>query len=346
MIIEATGNLIEQEVDALVNTVNTVGVMGKGVALQFKRAFPDNFKHYKQACNKGDVALGTMFVTYTGKFAPRIIINFPTKQHWKSHANLDEIRIGLTDLRKVILNEKITSIALPPLGCGNGGLNWNDVKPLIYSTLADIPDLEVRLYSPWSGTPSTTPIVVGTKPQLTDWRASLIALLYQYSVLAYDATHLEAQKLLYFLKEVGDPIQAKFVKGNYGPYDEGMKHGLQALEGHYLTGFGEGRVMDSMQLVPGAYEEASVYLANHADRIERIKKVGDLIEGFESPYGLELLATVHWIATRDDKDAKNDSNLAIKLAHDWSERKRKTLRDNHIQIAWQRLNEFHWLTAE
>lgn len=124
MIQEAHGNLLDAEADALVNTVNTVGVMGKGIALQFKRAFPENYKAYKRACDQGAVELGQMFIWDAGALAgdgPRYVINFPTKKHWRSKSKLSDIRAGLDDLVRQLKDLSINSVAVPPLGCGHGG---------------------------------------------------------------------------------------------------------------------------------------------------------------------------------------------------------------------------------
>src|SRR5579884_1817745 len=126
------GDLLSQNVDAVVNTVNTVGVMGKGVALQFKRRWPENFRAYERASKQGDVQIGKMFIYDAGRLlTPRYIINFPTKVHWRSPSKLEYIREGLEDLVSQIRRLNIESIAMPPLGCGNGGLDWEDVRPLI-----------------------------------------------------------------------------------------------------------------------------------------------------------------------------------------------------------------------
>lgn len=132
MITEAHGNLLEADVDALVNTVNTVGIMGKGIALQFRQAYPEMFKDYSRAAKRREVALGTMHVWPTGLMTgPRFIINFPTKGHWRSSSKFGDIDRGLDDLVRVVQEHGIRSIAIPPLGCGNGGLAWSDVEPLI-----------------------------------------------------------------------------------------------------------------------------------------------------------------------------------------------------------------------
>jgi O-acetyl-ADP-ribose deacetylase (regulator of RNase III) len=157
------GNLLKADTEALVNTVNTEGVMGKGIALQFKRAFPENYKLYRKACQDGNVQLGRMFVTQRATLdGPRSIINFPTKGHWKSRSRLTDIEVGLQDLRKLLLGGSIKSIAVPPLGCGLGGLNWSDVKPRIEAALGDIP-VKVQVFEP-SGAPSATEMVERRTP--------------------------------------------------------------------------------------------------------------------------------------------------------------------------------------
>ena len=149
----ASGDLLEQRVDAIVNTVNTIGVMGKGIALQFKRRWPANAKAYETACKRGDVVPGKMFLFDNGGLVdPKFIINFPTKRHWRQPSRIKDIETGLVDLLAVVKRHSIRSIAIPPLGCGNGGLNWEDVRPRIEAAFAGLPELDVRLFSP---SPST-----------------------------------------------------------------------------------------------------------------------------------------------------------------------------------------------
>jgi len=163
MISEETGSLLEASADALVNTVNTVGVMGKGLALQFRQAYPANFRAYQAACRHGEVRLGRMFVYKPGvPGQPRYLVNFPTKGQWSDRSSLDGIRDGLADLRRVILDRGITSIAVPPLGCGNGGLDWRDVRPLIEGALGGLPGVSVLLYPP-QDTPSPAAMPVRTQ---------------------------------------------------------------------------------------------------------------------------------------------------------------------------------------
>ncbi|MFY0664302.1 MAG: macro domain-containing protein [Natronospirillum sp.] len=143
------GDLLEADVEALVNTVNTVGVMGKGIALMFKKRFPVNMNAYSQACKQGQVHIGQMFVTETGELmGPRWIVNFPTKQHWRDSSQMEWIETGLQDLRRFIVQEQVNSIAIPALGAGNGGLNWDDVKHRIEDVLGNLTNVHVLVYQP------------------------------------------------------------------------------------------------------------------------------------------------------------------------------------------------------
>jgi len=141
--------LLKADVEALVNTVNCVGVMGKGIALEFKQTFPRNFEVYQKACKTGEVKPGSMFVFKTGSiFKPQYIINFPTKRHWRDNSKIDNIKTGLVALIREISQLNIQSVAVPPLGCGLGGLNWSIVRPMIEKAFEDLPDVQVLLYEP------------------------------------------------------------------------------------------------------------------------------------------------------------------------------------------------------
>jgi O-acetyl-ADP-ribose deacetylase (regulator of RNase III) len=351
------GDLLKADVDALVNTVNTVGVMGKGVALQFRQAYPRNYEAYRRACNQGKVALGRMFVFDAGQLVhPRYIINFPTKKHWKSKSRLGDIEAGLVDLVRVIKELDIKSIAVPPLGAGSGGLNWSDVRPRIEKALGSLSDVDVILYTP-EGAPAASEMKVGTnKPHMTAGRAALLGLLKRYvqpglgTAPSPGASPLEIQKLLYLLQAMGENLRLNFAAGHYGPYAENVNHVLRTLEGHYIRGFGDRSRLVSeatpIELLPGAGEEADDFLNTSPDTLQRFQRVIKLIDGFESPYGLELLATVHWVATEVDRTARNDVDLAVRLVQAWSRRKQHLFTERHIKIAWQRLRDERWLDPE
>ena len=146
------GDLLEADAEALVNAVNTVGIMGKGIALMFKERFPDNMQQYAEACKAGRVRTGEMFVTETNESTgPKWIVNFPTKQHWRNNSQMEWIDAGLKNLRQFILDNRVGSIAIPALGAGNGGLDWQEVKPRITEALGGLPDVDVLIFEPIEG---------------------------------------------------------------------------------------------------------------------------------------------------------------------------------------------------
>lgn len=359
MISEETGSLLDAPADALVNTVNTVGVMGKGLALQFKQAYPGNFRAYQAACRNGEVRLGRMLVYEPGvPGQPRYLVNFPTKGHWRDRSHLGGIRAGLADLRRVILDRGITSIAVPPLGCGNGGLDWRDVRPLIDEALADLPGVRVLVYPPQGPPPPATMPARTQRPRMTIGRAALLALLSDYAELSWlegatvtkgGASLLEIQKLMYFLQEAGQPLRLNYAKGRYGPYADNLNHVLQALEGHYLRGYGDRtqRILDlsPITLTDGAADDARQWLKANADDAAagRIADVTRLVTDFASPYGVELLATVHWTASRETRDA--DPAVLTAAVRAWNPRKERLFTEHHVDVATEHLRALSWIDA-
>lgn len=344
MIEEASGNLLEADVEALVNTVNTVGVMGKGIALQFRRAFPENYEAYKRACSRNEVQPGRMFVVPTGGLAgPRFIINFPTKRHWKAGSRLSDIEAGLKDLVRVIREENIRSIAIPPLGCGNGGLNWEEVRPRILDALAPLEGVRVLLLSPQGTPPASTMRVRTQRPHMTPGRASLVQLLDSYTQAAVEgSTKLVVQKIVYFLQEAGEEMRLQFNKAPYGPYSEALNPALQRMEGHFIRGYGDRSGPADIYPLPDAVAEAAALLRTHPETQQRVERICALLKGFESPHGLELLATVHWIA-RSQPSVARELEPVTREVHGWSERKQRAFSPFQIQVAWERLREQGWI---
>jgi O-acetyl-ADP-ribose deacetylase (regulator of RNase III) len=339
-----SGNLLEADVEALVNTVNCVGVMGKGIALQFRQAFPDNYRAYQKACRAHEVQPGRMFIVPTGSEAnPKYIVNFPTKRHFRDKSRLSDIEAGLAALVEDIRRLGIRSLALPPLGCGNGGLSWSDVGPLITGALAALPEVDVHVFPPQDAPPAEAMPVSTQKPEMTPGRASLIRLIELYAIPGYELTKLEVQKLAYFLQAAGEPLRLRYAKHIYGPYAENLNHVLQRIEGHYLRGYGDrSHKRSRITLLPGASEAARAALVNRPDASARLQRVASLIEGFENPYGMELLSTVHWMA-HEDPAAARDVERAVAGVQAWSERKRCSFRPAHLHTAWQRLQAQGWL---
>jgi O-acetyl-ADP-ribose deacetylase (regulator of RNase III) len=346
MIRETQGNLLQADAEALVNTVNTVGFMGKGIALQFKQAWPDNFEAYAEACRAEQVRPGRMFVFETGLMVnPKYIVNFPTKRHWRGNSRIEDIVSGLEALIQEVRDRKIHSIAVPPLGCGNGGLDWGVVRPLIEQAFAQVPDVEVLLFSP-AGAPEARTMPVNTaRPEMTPARALFVKLMDAYASLDYRRTLLEIQKLAYFLQEAGEPLRLRFQAGHYGPYAPNLNKVLERIEGHFIRGYGDSQKPDAeIDLLPGAVDEAEAFLAGKTDSLDRLDRVQALIQGFETPYGMELLSTVHWVATHGEPRATSE-DASIDAVHGWNDRKRKLFKADHIRLAFEHLQSNGWLAA-
>lgn len=342
------GNLLEAPAEALVNTVNCVGYMGKGIALQFKQAFPVNFKHYEAACHAGDLVPGKMMIHDNGGLVnPRYIINFPTKRHWKGKSRIEDIESGLSALVADVQRLGIRSIAVPPLGCGLGGLEWRVVRPMIEQAFAGLPDVQVLLFEP-AGAPEAKAMPIRTeRPHMTPARALFIKLMDAYSALDYSRTLLEVQKLAYFLQEAGEPLRLNYEAGHYGPYAPNLNKVLEAMEGHFIRGYGDSQKPEAeIELLPGAVDEASAFLADKRDSLTRLEQVADLIEGFETPYGMELLATVHWVAHyggRQGEAPAADVDAATNVVHAWNPRKQNIFKPDHIRAAWMQLGQRGWM---
>ena len=320
--------------------------MGKGIALQFRETFPENYRQYNAACRRSEVQPGKMFITENAGFTPHWIINFPTKRDWRGKSKIEDIESGLTDLINAIRERNIRSIAVPPLGCGNGGLRWDDVRPRIEAAFQQIPEVTVLLYAPETAPESFQRRTATRRPAMTPFNAALLRLLHNYARSNYRLSLLEVQKLMYFLFATGEPVVSKlnFVKGLYGPYSESINYALRDMNGHFLSGYTGDRSPDTeLVILPNMEREADLELEPHQATRDRIAKVASLIEGFDTPYGLELLATIHFLAMLDSSVAEN-VNSAIRAVHGWSVRK-GAFPATHIKIAWEQLQEQGWFAS-
>ncbi|MDL5049151.1 macro domain-containing protein [Oscillatoria amoena NRMC-F 0135] len=348
------GNLLEAKVEAYVNTVNTVGVMGKGIALMFKERFPENYEAYIQACKDGRVNIGEMFVTPVMELgSPRWIINFPTKKHWRHPSRLEWIESGLIALRRVIIEKGIKSLALPPLGCGNGGLDWNAVSALIRTELGNLPDVEIIIFEPtekYQNVAKRTGV-----EKLTPARALIAEMIRRYWVLGIECTLLEVQKLAWFLErsirqcKLKDPMDLKFQANRYGPYSPRLTHLLESLDGSYLHC--EKRLKDASPFDTIWFDEdkkqtVEYYLRSEEakDYLPALERTDDLIDGFQSPLGMESLATVDWLIYRENIDPVlpkiKEGILKWPAGRDSAERKARLFDDQLINLTLNRLIEF------
>lgn len=344
MIRYRSGDILKAGTEALVNTVNSVGVMGRGIALQFKESFPANFRAYAAACKRGEVEPGRMFVFDTGELTlPHYIINFPTKRHWRGKSRIEDIRSGLVALVDEVRARGIRSVAIPPLGSGLGGLDWAQVKPLIEEAVSCLPDVDVLVFEPGLNRTDARANRSTDVPRITPGRAALVGLMDRYlgALMDPSISLLEVHKLMYFLQVAGEPLQLRYVKGRYGPYAENLRHVLRAVDGHLITGYSEEGDAPAKQLVlvPGAVKDATRFLDEKTETRQRFNRVVNLVEGFETAYGLELLATVHWVAA---ETGFTDSRSIEAATYDWNESKRR-FTPAQIQLATNRLRDHGWL---
>lgn len=363
MITYTTGNLLEADVEALVNTVNTVGIMGKGIALMFKERFPKNMREYAEACKSSEVQTGKMFVTSTDELiGVKWIINFPTKQHWRAKSQMNWIEEGLQDLRRFIVDNSVQSVAIPPLGAGNGGLNWYEVKPRIEQALGDLQNVNIVVYEPikqYLNVKKQT----GVK-KLTPARALVLELIRRYLVIGMDCSLLEVQKLVYMLdrsiasKGLEDPFDLSFEANKYGPYADDLRHLLNSLDGYYLNS--DKRIADSKAFdstIRFNYEhkkEVQDYLNNQGSKyLPVLNEVSQVIDGFESPYGMELLTTVSWLVYEEGTSPTLngikqglDNWFSQSKSKKWGQRKLKVFDDKSLTLAIEHMAGFSYESAE
>lgn len=276
---------------------------------------------------------------------PGYIINFPTKRHWKENSRLQYVEQGLEDLVSEVRRLNLESMAIPPLGCGNGGLSWErEVRPLIEEALARVPEVAAYVYEPSEESKPAALEAAGERPNLTPARAAIVELIGAYKASRYRLGRTVAQKLAYFAQVAGEKsFDLEFEAKQYGPYADSLDFVLQTLEGHYTTGYGDRSGGSDIDLLPDAEEEAKSYLRDYPDTEEHIGRVSRLIEGFETPYGLELLATVHWAATRSEGASLEEVTNTLQ---GWSRRKEHLFGEDHIAIAWKHLEDDGWLSME
>ncbi|TYL46650.1 macro domain-containing protein [Marinomonas sp. IMCC 4694] len=348
MITYQSGNILHDQADAIINTVNTVGVMGKGLALQFKKAFPENFNVYKKACDDKSLQTGQVLSVPLGDMsAPFYIINFPTKSHWKGKSKLEYIEQGLESLKSEVIRLGLNSVAIPALGSGLGGLPWNQVEALIEKSLSELPNVTWVIYPPQAAPNADAMPNKTTRPKMTVGRAAVLGLIDRYvsTGFEYRLSLLEVQKLVYFLTLAGEPLnKVVFQKHHYGPYADVLRHVLERMEGHFITGYADGlnKPETPIELKEKAAEEALTFLDKNIETKQRFDKVAELIEGFESQNGMGLLSTVHWVATQefDHTDISNEE-LIYKI-HSWNPRKAQ-MKPAHILAAFERLRQKEWL---
>jgi O-acetyl-ADP-ribose deacetylase (regulator of RNase III) len=337
MIERRAGDILAADTEALVNTVNCRGVMGRGVALLVKRAYPEVFRSYRAACEQGEVQPGRMHVVPIVRVTDqRYVINFPTKRHWKARARLQDIEVGLAALVAEIKAREIRSVAIPALGCGNGGLDWNVVRPLIEAAFAELPNVRVLMFDPpdWGDSDGNNEQAISLAPE----EAALLLVMDRYLSIGYGLAVVDIEKLVYLLQVDGVPFGCRFTDGDNGPAAQDFPQFWSTLQDK-IGDWPDGRRPGSAALLPSNLIRAA--RANVGKSHASVENVCRLIEGFESPYGLELLASMHWYAV----NGPSDSSLSHVLADLATGYRRGWAQPAHVQIARQHLVEHQWLQS-
>lgn len=342
MIRIVSGNMLDAKVEALVNTVNTVGVMGKGIALQFRNTFLHNYKVYKEACKNKTFHTGEILVVKDRDInGEKFIINFPTKEHWKGASRYEFIESGLKALSNFISKKNIKSIALPPLGCGNGGLDWEIVKPMIERHLDGL-DCDIQVYEPNNAVKELLQKQeTGAKSKLTASRAMLLYALFYYEALGEYSSLFSANKLAYFLQRIGEDLKLDFKASHYGPYALGVGHVLLAMNGTYLNGLEQNsaKAFEPLKLNYDKLDEVKRYVkTNLTDKqLSRLKSLINFISGFETELSLEVLSSVAFLLEGNPNQSLEDIISGISS---WNERKKRLFKDQYIQIAYNHLKTY------
>ncbi|MCB9230383.1 MAG: macro domain-containing protein [Bacteroidia bacterium] len=338
------GNMLEAQAEALVNTVNTVGVMGKGIALQFKEKFPENFMDYAQAVKAGEVVTGKMFVSEVQRLDGRkVIINFPTKVQWFAPSRYEWIEEGLKDLVKVIKVYNITSIAVPPLGCGNGKLQWEKVKKLMEGYLGDLDNIDIQIFTPNQRIQEV--LAKENQPRevkLTPARAELLYLLFHYEASGEETSLFIANKLAYFLQRMGDKqLKLKFQRHHYGPYSNQVDHLMYALNGSFINGLEQrtAKAFDRLDLRYDRYPEVKEFVEKELgeEQRQRLNSLLEFMDGYQSPLSMEALATVDSVL---QENPQVSASAIFERIQNWSDRKKKIFNEHHINVALNRVHSF------
>lgn len=337
MIKFVTGNILESEADALVNTVNTEGIMGKGIALQFKKAFPSNFKFYEKACKNKEFNIGEILVfkdrsLMTGE---KWIINFPTKTTWRKPSEYQYIEKGLDALIEKIKEYPIRSVAIPPLGSGQGGLNWQKVKEILTEKLEGL-NYEIIIYEPNDAVKKS---MKRERVKLTEARALLLYVLYDLVKQGEFVSEFSAEKVCYFLQRFGGQryLKLNYTPNFYGPYSGKVRFVINYLNGSYIMGFSgmDKKPFEPLSLVPDGFQDVQHFINSNKELNNIAKKTTSFLNGFYSDFALELLSSIDFIQSQHNVNEVSEIKKALSA---WSDRKRTLFtNDRFINIATDHL---------
>ncbi len=331
------GNILESNAQALINTVNTVGIMGKGIALQFKKAYLSNFKAYAEACKRKEIDVGKLFVTHDSNLSSgeKMIINFPTKKDWRKPSEYSYIESGLDNLVKIIEEKQIKSVAIPPLGAGSGGLEWEKVKKIIEQKLSYL-NIEIFIYEP---TVQIKEHLKKERVKLTDARALLLYVLYDLVKNGEYVSEFSSEKICYFLQRFGAKkyFKLKYEPNFYGPYSGKVRFVLNILNGSYVMGFSDmnKKPFEPLTIVADGYDTVKKHIQDKQELLVIAKKTTNFLNGFYSDFALELLSSIDYITSKNQTFEKG---IISRELEEWSNRKRSMFSNSkYIDISIRHL---------
>ena len=359
MITVRIGDIFESDAQTLVNTVNCVGIMGKGIALEFKNRFPDMYDDYVQRCKERRVKLGQPYLYH--RLTPPSILNFPTKDHWRSVSRLQDIVGGLLYLEAHYREWGITSLAVPPLGCGHGQLEWRVVGPTLYRHFKQL-EIAIDLFAPF-GTPheELKPAFLdaakeagpATSRQAPEYRVppAWVALVDILRRVEHEPYHrpvgrVTFQKIAYFATESGIPTGLRYRRGSFGPYAADVKRHVTALVNNGLIR--EERLGRMFAVRVGqTFDDAR---RAYSDQLEQwrdvLEKVADLFMRINTQQA-EVAATVHFAANELENcgEAQPDESAILRTVMDWKQRRRPPLEEKEVALTIRNLNILSWIGA-
>lgn len=317
MITYVKGDLFTDKADALVNAVNTVGVMGKGLAYQFKERYPDNFAEYYKVCKSGNLSVGEVFTFKLECLeSPKYIINFPTKAHWRGKSKIEYIEEGIKALITSVEEHSITSVAIPALGSGLGGLPWSQVEKVMLEKLSNVQSVDWRIYAPNDAPPSQK------KLRMTFGRAALIVAISLYSSRKKQISEQEIQCLIYLLQCRGLQLgKLEFDEYRNAPFSSVLHTSLKKMDGHFLflSGINKSAEATLISLDSNYLTEAKVMLKNDAESGKKIKDVMSVVAGYESNEGMSIIATTVWIVANQNENFKYDEPIDSLVDKYWDQ---------------------------
>lgn len=350
------GDIFESDAQTLTNTVNCVGVMGKGIAEQFKERFPEMYEDYVERCENGDVQLGRPYL-YQRDEEPWIL-NFPTKGHWRAVSNLSDIRRGMEHVLDKYEEWGIESLAVPPLGCGNGQLDWRVVGPTLYRYLSQM-DIPVELYAPFETPdehlepaflerqeiPSEDIQSIRSKEEIGAGTFALAAMVAKIERQRYrhPVGRTRFQKLAYFATEAGIPTGLEFRKGSYGPYADGLKQTFARLQNNEVLI--ERRQGQMLRKKPGpSFSDAlGLFRDELREWSEELNRVTDLFLRMDTQES-EVAATVHFAATRLLDNERPSEMDVLDAVQSW--KPGRSFDEEEVASTIRNLNMLGWIDAE